>query len=234
MIELARAAEKLQCGKLPTPGYIISYGESFTATERKIIKDAFGSDPYDHYGLEEVGVIGADCEEHNGVHINEESYIVEILDEEGAAVAPQAPGRVIVTYFYNYVMPFIRYDTGDRGVLIQDRCPCGLNSPRLRVNGWRGSFFAIGRKKTHSAEFAAILRKFSGEIFRYQIVKTGADRLTIRVIPTKNFTEGVSKKIKEEFYRKFSFEPEITTVDTLPLTARGKAVVFVDETKYDY
>ncbi|MEK7118713.1 MAG: hypothetical protein AAB869_03820, partial [Patescibacteria group bacterium] len=77
-------------------------------------------------------------------------------------------------------------------------------------------------------------RLMEPEEFGNIIVKTGADRLTIRVIPTKNFTEGVSKKIKEEFYRKFSFEPEITMVDTLPLTARGKAVVFVDETKYDY
>ncbi|MDO8620281.1 MAG: hypothetical protein Q7R64_02950, partial [bacterium] len=43
LVELARSAEQLQCGKLPTPRYLISYGESFNTTQRKVIEDAFGT-----------------------------------------------------------------------------------------------------------------------------------------------------------------------------------------------
>ena len=231
MIELVRAAERLGLGKLPTPRYLISYGESFDPGQRKIIEDAFGTRVFDHYGLEEVGIIGADCEEHNGIHVNEESYIVEILDDDGNVVEAGTSGRIIVTYFYNYVMPFIRYDTGDRGRLLTDPCQCGRSSPRLSVEGWRGSFLTIAGRKIHSAEFTAVLRSFSKNVLRYQIVKTGPEHLTLRIIPLKQFTAETAQQIKAGFAAQFSFEPELELVDSISFTARGKTMVIVDEAK---
>ncbi|MDO8620280.1 MAG: hypothetical protein Q7R64_02945, partial [bacterium] len=77
----------------------------------------------------------------------------------------------------------------------------------------------------------AILRQFSHAILRYQIAKTGRGLLALRIIPTKNFTGGTTKNIQTEFFQKFSFDPEIKVVDTLPFTERGKSVVIVDEMK---
>ena len=69
------------------------------------------------YSNEENGVIGQDDSVNNVFEINEASYIVEIVDDNGKTVPDGVIGHIVVTDLYNYAMPMIRYDTGDMGAI---------------------------------------------------------------------------------------------------------------------
>ena len=47
---------------------------------RSRIDDAFGSRSFDHSGGTEVGAYGYSCEVRDGVHVNEEEFIAEVID----------------------------------------------------------------------------------------------------------------------------------------------------------
>ena len=77
----------------------------------------------------------SECVLHGGNHpTSDEFYFypfygyVELLDEDDNQIAePGKTGRIVGTSFDNYVMPFIRYDTGDVGVLSSKKqTPDGL------------------------------------------------------------------------------------------------------------
>ena len=77
--------------------------------QRKSIESYFGSKIFDIYGCPEGGIITFECKEHSGYHINQESVLVEILNEQNGL------GNIISTPLFNYAFPLIRYNTGDVG-----------------------------------------------------------------------------------------------------------------------
>ena len=96
----------------------------------------------DQYSANEVGQIACQCPHCKDYHINSETVLVEILDQEGAPVAPGETGRVVLTSFYNYAMPFIRYEIGDNAQVAKSKPDCRITLPRLtRIMGrYRNNF----------------------------------------------------------------------------------------------
>jgi len=70
-------------------------------------------DVYQSYGLSECVNVAFECEYHN-LHVNMEKCIVEEID-----------GELVITNLNNYVTPFIRYKTGDKGKVKRSNCKCG-------------------------------------------------------------------------------------------------------------
>ena len=96
----------------------------------------------DQYGANEIGQIACQCPHCEAYHINAEIVLVEVLDQEGAPVAPGETGRVVLTAFYNYAMPFIRYEIGDNAQIAPTKSDCAITLPRLtRIMGrYRNNF----------------------------------------------------------------------------------------------
>ena len=231
LVELARIAESLPPETRPTPRFMFSYGEMLTLPMRAYITKIFNTEVYNNYGLEEVGIIGAECREHDDLHINEESAIIEIVDADGKSVPPATAGRIIVTTLCNDVAPFIRYDTGDEGMILYEPCSYGLSPKKLLVAGRGGVFITIGDKKIHHIEFDAIFRGLGAEILRYQVAKTSDSKMEIRVVPSTNFSPDTIGALDKQCYDTFGIKMDIKIVDTIPYTPRGKTQVVVDETK---
>lgn len=231
LVELARLAERLSPDERPQPRYIISHGEVLTEAQRKYIGKIFGAEPYNRYGLEEVGSVAVDCAEHRGGHIHEESFVTEIVDEAACPLPEGQTGRIILTYFYNHVMPFIRYDTGDLGRIVAEPCPCGVQARRLIVDGRKGGFITIGARRFNNVEFEVLLSNFSDNILRYQIAKTSADTIEIRIIPTKNFSREQQAMLESQFQEKFGFAPRVKIVNDISYTVGGKTRFIIDESQ---
>lgn len=137
-----------------------------------------------HYGTQETGALSIECEEHYGFyHIFSERVIIEILDEKGKTVAPGTLGNVTVTCLDNTVMPLIRYQPGDVGVLHYDLpCGCENQSPLLEIKNRTTDFIKLsnGQKKPVSH----ILRRFNREPFvslvrRVQVQQKALDEIEI-------------------------------------------------------
>ncbi|MEI9478640.1 MAG: AMP-binding protein, partial [Deltaproteobacteria bacterium] len=97
---------------------------------RSKLEERFGMTLRQSYGTADIGCLGYECMEKNGMHIPDDK-LVEIVDPEtGKQLKPGDVGEVVATTF-NKVYPLIRFGTGDLSHLSVAPCPCGRTSPRL-------------------------------------------------------------------------------------------------------
>src|SRR5699024_2887670 len=97
---------------------IITTAEPLTENQREVMKDFFNCNVVARYAMEELGIIANQCVHNESYHINEASFILEVLKKESDDAADiDEEGRIVITDLYSNAMPLIRYDTGDFGVL---------------------------------------------------------------------------------------------------------------------
>lgn len=107
-----------------------SHGERVTDEAALMARKTFGTQLFERYSSREAGRMAHMCPHQNGLHINAEKVLVEIVDENGRACPPGVSGRVVVTPFYNTSSPLIRYEQGDIAVL-GEQCTCGRTLPLI-------------------------------------------------------------------------------------------------------
>ena len=100
-------------------------GASIPATRQRI-ENCWGARAYDHAGATEVGAWGVMCEPQEGVHLNENEFICEVLDLETGD--PADAGELVITNLGRIGMPVIRYRTGDYVKVKSTTCECGRKS----------------------------------------------------------------------------------------------------------
>ena len=163
---------------------VISYGETLTKEMRRYIGRVFHAEVYDRYGLRETGPIAMECSRHHGEHIYNDIFIVEIVDDDGNPVAPGVSGKILVTDLYNYNMPFIRYDSGDRGRIVTEKCACGLSTPRLFIDGRVAVFFSFNGREVSQFELQRPMLAFGigADVFQFQFVKKSESELELRIV----------------------------------------------------
>lgn len=103
---------------------VITSSENLSPAMRKTISLAFQAPVFDAYGSRELS-IGAECEQHQGIHLNDDVVCVEVVDDAGRPVPHGGSGRIVVTDLVNYGFPFVRYEIGDVGSLAVSDCRCG-------------------------------------------------------------------------------------------------------------
>lgn len=230
LVEFARAVTEFPQFKNLGIKYAVSSGEDLTRSQRKFIGDTLCCEVYDRYGLEEFEVIGTECRYHNGFHINVETFLLEIVDENGSRVPSGETGRIVITDFRNYTMPFIRYDTGDRGHFLSDRCQCGLDGLLLMVEGRVGEFLTLGSRKIHSMEIDGIMEGFSGAVLQYQVVKINENTITLSIIPGPGMNMSVLDNIQEKVKALIGTvcQLKIELVSEIKRTPRGKCQTLIN------
>lgn len=117
-------------GANPAPGVrgVHAISEQMTASMRRRIEAAFGVRPVQNYGLNEIGVVASQCEAGR-FHVHLEHCMIEITDGQGRPCAAGEEGHLLVTTLTNFLMPLIRYDTGDLARAQGSPCPCGRTLP---------------------------------------------------------------------------------------------------------
>ena len=95
-----------------------------------------------------------------GMHITAEDIIVEIVDQQGMPLPYGEAGEIVVTHLATGDFPFIRYRTGDIGVLDSKTCSCGRGLPLLKEIQGRSTDFLIAQNGTviHGLALIYILR----------------------------------------------------------------------------
>ncbi len=170
-------------GLRPTPPRAIIVGaEKLHDFQRALIEEVFSAPVFETYGSREVMLIAAECDRHRGLHLTSEHLVVEIVDENGLAVAPGVEGRLIVTDLFNDGAPFVRYDIGDRAVASDRQCDCGRGLPLLeRIVGRQLEAVMTPDGRRIPGEVFPFLFKDQFEVARYQAIQDAADRIVVRV-----------------------------------------------------
>ena len=102
--------------------------EPWTEEMRRDIEKSLGIKAYDIYGLTETSGPGVafECEEQNGMHINEDHFLAEIIDPDTGEVLPEGSrGELVFTSLDKKAFPLLRYRTRDICVLTREECSCG-------------------------------------------------------------------------------------------------------------
>ncbi len=175
---------------------ILSGGEHLGEKSRKHIEESFSCPVFNRYGTIEFPSLAKDCTEEKSLHIADGSYLVEIVDKKGKPVK-SGTGEIVVTYFFNKSMPFLRYSTGDLGCWGK-RCPCGRHSPVIKSLEGRGNeliSLPSGKKvPAFSLALLALESAFAG-VLKYQIIQENEDLLVFRYVP---MGDGIDEKTKNE------------------------------------
>ena len=108
--------------------------EAWSENMRRDIEEKLGIKAYDIYGLTEISGPGVafECEAQNGMHINEDHFIAEIIDPKTGEVLPEgSKGELVFTCITKEAFPMIRYRTKDICVLTREKCPCGRTHVKM-------------------------------------------------------------------------------------------------------
>jgi phenylacetate-CoA ligase len=162
------------------------------------------------------------------MHINEESAYIEIADAQGVPQKHGTEGRIVVTTFDNKVMPFIRYNTGDLGIIDASPCPCDRTLNTISVRGRVTQTIELPENRTVPLlDVSAAFDRFFRQVRQYQIRQTGPLSFVVAIVPGSDFEsikpilEGVLVRLMHP-----SVHIEWETASHIPEGPGGKALYF--------
>jgi phenylacetate-CoA ligase len=204
--------------------HIISIGTVLPDEIRKACKDTFGSSPIDQYGAQETGLLACECPWCGHYHTNAEMVLIEVLDPHGRPSPPGAVGRVVLTSFYNYAMPFIRYEIGDFAVTGPKRVKCPVKLPSLMqiIGRYRSSFTLHDGRTIYPYVPVSRLRQYIS-FEQFQVVQTNVDSIEVRYVPLepgKIDMRGLETCLRELIDPSFSVQA--VAVDEITRSPSGK------------
>jgi phenylacetate-CoA ligase len=210
---------------------------------RRRIEDAYGVFAPNSYGLSEMNGPGVafDCPHKTGLHLWEDSYILEIVDPKTLEPVPEGEvGEIVLTTLCREAMPLIRYRTRDLARILPGSCPCGRTHRRLsRIQGRSDDMFIVKGVNIYPIQVEQVLMGFAevGNNYVIQLDRQGVtDRMTVKIEASeallalgldrlKDLTRRIAHALREEIL----VTPEVELVEpgSLPAT-EGKAVRVVD------
>jgi phenylacetate-CoA ligase len=183
------------------PKGILSTSMMLIPQERKTIEEVFGVKVTDRYGCEEVSLIGSECEQHDGLHMNIEHLVVEFVSDDGSYAGPGEPGNIVVTDLMNRAMPLVRYRVEDVGILLNRQCSCGRGMPLMGKVTGRVADFLVKQDGTKVAGISLIentLTDMPG-LDQLQIVQESLDHICLNVVPGQGYTTDVGNSLTGYF-----------------------------------
>jgi len=217
-------AEELGLEPPRMKGIILGAEKVFPHQKQKI-GEVFRTPVFERYGCQEVCNIGEECDRHNGMHVNADGLIVEVVDENGRPAAPGTVGEVVVTSLDNFAMPFIRYRLGDMGILSDRVCACGRGLPLIKeVLGRTLDTIATPEGVFCSGVMMPHFMKEFSCVKEFQFVQDRVDHLKIRLVPTSEWNENMKAYMERELRRYVgpTMQIEFEESDRLERTKSGK------------
>jgi phenylacetate-CoA ligase len=156
---------------------------------------------------------------------------MEVVGEDGRPVeSPGQIGEIVLTGFGNYATPFIRYRTGDRGIIGEPCLKCGRGHKVLTgiegrlgdfLLGKQGRVLPISALNFHTDEFL--------QVFAHQFVQEEPGRVTLRIVPRPGFSAQDRTAINRLVAEKLGLDIFLTIeeVGAIQRTPRGKQPLII-------
>ncbi len=141
----------------------------------------------DIYGLSEVmgpGVANECFQAKKGLHVFEDHFIPEIIDENTLESQPfGTSGELVFTTITKEAFPIIRYRTRDITMLNPEPCICGRTMVRMnRVSGRSDDMLIIRGVNVFPSQIESVLMETEGVDPHYQLVVDRADNLDMLTV----------------------------------------------------
>jgi len=232
----------------------VAYGlfgaEPWTEAMRAQLEALWGCVAVDFYGLSEMigpGVATECAEARDGLHVNEDHFLPEIVDPRtGASLPDGQEGELVLTTLTREALPMIRYRTGDVTRLDPSPCRCGRTTVRMaRIKGRTDDMLIIKGVNVYPSQLEAALLTLEDVAPHYQLLvdRRGAfPTLAVHVEPAERVVQGwggfeaasaqvtaLSARVAACLRGHLGLNPEIAVVapKTIP-RSEGKAVRVVE------
>ena len=192
--------------------------------QRQAIERVFGCPVANGYGSRDAGFIAHQCPE-GSLHLTAEDIIVEIIAGDGTLLPPGEAGEIVVTHLATRDFPFVRYRTGDIGVLATEPCACGRGLPVLHDVQGRATDFVVARDGTvmHGLALIYVLRDM-GDVAGFKIVQEDLDLTRVLVVPGEGFDVATEQAIRDGLGARLGsgVEVRVERVAEIPADKSGK------------
>ena len=192
--------------------------------QRATISKVFGCPVANGYGGRDAGFIAHECPA-GGMHITADDLVLEIIDDAGKVQPPGVAGEIVVTHLATNDFPFIRYRTGDIGVLDHKLCSCGRSLPLLKEIQGRSTDFVVAADGTvmHGLSLIYILRDLEG-VKSFKVVQESLSLTRVMLVVDASFTSDSVDLIVDGFKKRLGamVRIEIQQVDEIPAERSGK------------
>ena len=192
--------------------------------QREMIESTFGCGVANGYGGRDAGFLAHQCPA-GGMHITAEDVIIEIIDGDGNPLPAGESGEIVVTHLATRDFPFIRYRTGDVGVLDDRQCACGRTLPLLKEVQGRSTDFVIAADGTvmHGLALIYVLRDLPA-VRAFKIVQHTRERVEIMVVGGDGYSEATEASIRSGIGRRLGagVDVDVRRVDEIPAEKSGK------------
>lgn len=201
--------------------------------QRSILSEVFGCPVANGYGARDAGFIAHQCPS-GCLHISAEDIIVETVRPDGVAAASGEAGEIVVTHMATADFPFVRYRTGDRGVLSDEPCACGRGLPVLKEVQGRTTDFVVARDGTvmHGLALIYTVRDLPG-VERFKIEQMTLDQMVVKVLAGPGFGAAQEARIIRDFKSRLgeSVDVRVDRVSDLANETSGKFRYVVSHVK---
>lgn len=218
--------------------------EPWTPAMRDQIQEKLGIVAHDIYGLSEIAGPGVafDCECQNGLHINEDHFIPEIINPETGEVLPYGEqGELVFTCISKEALPLIRYRTRDISSLTIEKCSCGRTFVRMsKVTGRSDDMLIIRGVNVFPSQVESVLLTIKEVAPYYQLVvdrKNNLDTLEVLVEMNEQIfsdsvkaIEAVEAEIRKKLDSVLGISAKVTLVEPFSIErSEGKAKRVIDK-----
>jgi phenylacetate-CoA ligase len=217
-------------------------GEPWSEETRRRIEEGLAVTATDNYAVSELmgPGVASECLERNGLHVNEDHFLVEVVDPGTLApVRPGEQGELVITTLSKEAFPIVRFRTRDLTSLIVEPCACGRTSVRLRrIEARTDDMLIVRGVNVFPGQVEAVLRQMDGrQAPRHQIVverKHALDEATVLVEVSQSvffdevklqaeFRETVKRRLASDLG--VSFEVKLVQKSTMDgVAAKGPVV----------
>ncbi|MFC5753832.1 phenylacetate--CoA ligase family protein [Actinomadura rugatobispora] len=236
-----------------TPAYALRLGEAAAETGTDVSSlraGLFGAEPWseelrtaienvlpikamDIYGLSEVigPGVATECLEQNGLHVNEDHFIVEAVDPAtGDPVEEGEPGELVFSTPTKQALPLLRYRTGDIAALSHGECDCGRTLVRMsRIRGRVDDMLVIRGVNLYPGEVERVLLGSGLVVPHYQLVvdrRKPDVRLVVACEAAEATEDGPAEELTRALRADLGLHAEVRVLPagTVPRVEVGKAV----------
>lgn len=209
---------------------------------RRRIEDAMGIETFDIVGMTETGGVGMgiDCSAHDGIHIWEDHYLVEILDPDTSEPVDDGEwGEMVVTTLTREALPLIRFRTRDiTRVVSRALCSCGRTALRVdRLVGRTDDMVKVKGINFYPKQVESLLLKHPdvGNDYLIEIDRlAGADVLRLSVETERPGDAALAQTLDRELYNLLGLHAEVSLLPPGELPRPpGKAVRLKDSRNHD-
>jgi len=244
-LTIAERAEELKVDVRQLPLRIGLFGaEPWTVAMREEIERRMGINAMENYGLTELCGPGVafDCEAQDGLHINEDHFLAEIVDPGTFEPLPLGEkGELIFTSLQRRAMPMLRYRTKDITRFRRESCSCGRTLLKMeKLSGRTDDMLIISGVNVFPSQIEALLLEIPEVEPQYRLLvrkKGYLDHLVVQVEGKKEIYEAgaekrleIESKVSGHIKGMMGVGVEVNIVEPKFITrSEGKALRVVDE-----